>query len=265
MPNNPINKVVFGEDTLIDLTGDTVTADKLAQGYTAHNAAGVQITGTMTPGGGGDEDSMQVQYYSESGQWLSDIGLGAMLTAFSGGATLQAVITDENGSVKMTSMAKPVFSGSSVPDAVVWYFIEEDGGTLKQTAVTHAMDGTVTVEETTLAPGGAAVFTYNLDITDDNNITVISAPTFAEIMATAQTRQPVMINIFAFIPGLSPTNPVFALSTTNIMLLMVASPFSIDISAIGNVSSSSAGWVTISHNANDEITAKVITHNIPQA
>ncbi len=49
------SKVVFGDATLIDLTGDTVTADKLLSGYTAHDAAGNQITGTATAGGAASE------------------------------------------------------------------------------------------------------------------------------------------------------------------------------------------------------------------
>lgn len=40
------NKVVFGSTVLIDLTADTVTADKILASYTAHNAAGDIITGT---------------------------------------------------------------------------------------------------------------------------------------------------------------------------------------------------------------------------
>ena len=47
-----VNKVVLGEDTLIDLTGDTVSADKLAKGTTAHDMAGEPIVGTMEAGGG---------------------------------------------------------------------------------------------------------------------------------------------------------------------------------------------------------------------
>lgn len=48
-----VNKVVdVGGNTLVDLTGDTVTAETLAEGVTAHNSAGVQITGTMQSGGG---------------------------------------------------------------------------------------------------------------------------------------------------------------------------------------------------------------------
>lgn len=43
-----INKVIFGGDVLIDLTGDTVTADKLANGATAHDKTGAAITGTST-------------------------------------------------------------------------------------------------------------------------------------------------------------------------------------------------------------------------
>ena len=41
-----INKVVYGTNVLIDLTADTVTADALRQGYTAHSADGEKITGT---------------------------------------------------------------------------------------------------------------------------------------------------------------------------------------------------------------------------
>lgn len=41
-----INKVVYGTNTLIDLTADTVTAEQLLRGYTAHNQAGESITGT---------------------------------------------------------------------------------------------------------------------------------------------------------------------------------------------------------------------------
>ena len=42
-----INKVIFGGETLVDLTNDTVSTDTLAKGVTAHDKTGVQITGTM--------------------------------------------------------------------------------------------------------------------------------------------------------------------------------------------------------------------------
>lgn len=40
------NKVVYGSQVLIDLTGDTATADKILQGYTAHDKSGESVTGT---------------------------------------------------------------------------------------------------------------------------------------------------------------------------------------------------------------------------
>ena len=44
-----VNKVVLGSETLLDLTGDTVTKGTLLAGHTAHNAAGEQIEGEYTP------------------------------------------------------------------------------------------------------------------------------------------------------------------------------------------------------------------------
>lgn len=42
------NKIVYGGNVLIDLTGDTVAADKLLAGCTAHGKDGEEITGTCT-------------------------------------------------------------------------------------------------------------------------------------------------------------------------------------------------------------------------
>lgn len=41
-----INKVIYGGNILIDLTGDTVTPDKILSGYTAHDKSGASIEGT---------------------------------------------------------------------------------------------------------------------------------------------------------------------------------------------------------------------------
>ena len=43
-----ISKVVYGGTTLIDLTADTITADKLLTGVTAHGKDGEPITGSCT-------------------------------------------------------------------------------------------------------------------------------------------------------------------------------------------------------------------------
>lgn len=41
-----INKVIYGNKTLIDLTGDTVEPSKVLSGVTAHDKSGAPITGT---------------------------------------------------------------------------------------------------------------------------------------------------------------------------------------------------------------------------
>ncbi len=42
------SKIIYAGQTLIDLTADTVVADKLLKGFTAHGANGEAITGTCT-------------------------------------------------------------------------------------------------------------------------------------------------------------------------------------------------------------------------
>lgn len=43
-----INKIIFGSDVLIDLTGDTVTEDTLLSGAKAHDKSGTEIIGICT-------------------------------------------------------------------------------------------------------------------------------------------------------------------------------------------------------------------------
>lgn len=43
-----INKIIYGDRTLIDLTGDTATPDKVEKGLTFHDKSGNQVTGTST-------------------------------------------------------------------------------------------------------------------------------------------------------------------------------------------------------------------------
>jgi len=52
MANQYKNKIIYGGNTLIDLSGDTVTAATLLEGYTAHDASGAPIIGTASSGGG---------------------------------------------------------------------------------------------------------------------------------------------------------------------------------------------------------------------
>ena len=46
------NKVTINNQTLIDLSSDTVTPNTLLNGVTAHDNSGASITGTYVPSGG---------------------------------------------------------------------------------------------------------------------------------------------------------------------------------------------------------------------
>lgn len=45
--NQNVNKVVYGNATLIDLTSDTVTSSAMLEGYTAHDKSGSIISGSI--------------------------------------------------------------------------------------------------------------------------------------------------------------------------------------------------------------------------
>ena len=61
--------------TAVDISGDTVTAAHLEQGYTAHDAQGNAITGTLEPGGGGG-----LEY--ETGTWTPASDVSSQLLYF---------------------------------------------------------------------------------------------------------------------------------------------------------------------------------------
>lgn len=88
-----VNKVIFGGETLIDLTGDTITADKLAKGVTAHDKSGASITGTNTF----DSDTQ------DATAAVAEILAGK--TAYVRGAKLTGTMKN-NGSVTGTISAK---------------------------------------------------------------------------------------------------------------------------------------------------------------
>ena len=99
-----VNKVVLGEDTLIDLTADTVSADKLSKGVTAHDMAGEPIVGTMEAGGGASADEATIITNAEGkletvigGKWVDGLVDGPVIVdldpAYGKGSELGTYLT----------------------------------------------------------------------------------------------------------------------------------------------------------------------------
>lgn len=87
------NKIIYGGNTLIDLTSDTVSADKLLKDTTAHDKSGSPIVGTCTF----DSDTSD-----------ANIAVAEMLTgktAYARGAKLTGTMPNRGG-VKGTIKAK---------------------------------------------------------------------------------------------------------------------------------------------------------------
>lgn len=83
------SKVVYGSTVLIDLTADTVTADKILANYTAHDAAGNAVTGTCAFDVDSQDATVQV----------AEILTGK--TAYARGTKLTGTMPN-NGSVSLT-------------------------------------------------------------------------------------------------------------------------------------------------------------------
>ena len=96
-----LNKLVLGEDTLIDLTADTVSADKLSKGITAHNMAGESIVGTMEAGAGANADEATIITNAEGkletaigGKWVDGLVDGPTIaTVYGTGQDVSEYIT----------------------------------------------------------------------------------------------------------------------------------------------------------------------------
>lgn len=84
------NKVIVNNQTIIDLTADTVTAATLKKGVTAHDASGTQITGTL------EESSTSETWVLDSAAYYADTGRTFNAVFTSNGLSFSSITLSEN-------------------------------------------------------------------------------------------------------------------------------------------------------------------------
>ena len=105
-----VNKVVYGGNTLIDLSGSTVTPETLLEGETAYNAAGELITGTGSLGTV-RYDTTQELTDEQKAQARTNIGAEASGTAASLMNRTNAVNVADTNYGKV--MARGIYAGTT--------------------------------------------------------------------------------------------------------------------------------------------------------
>lgn len=103
----PVNKVIYGDEVLIDLTADTVTAASLLKGVTAHRADGSTIIGVMTAKMDDDPDYVLAngfksgtKTYSNNGRTITCISSSGdkLIKTFSEDLlTCESILSNQNG------------------------------------------------------------------------------------------------------------------------------------------------------------------------
>lgn len=173
------NKIVFGNETLIDLTADTITAADLAQGKTAHDRSGAVITGTCTY----DADT------SDATASASEILSGQ--TAYAGGQELTGTMPNRGG-------VTGTISDKTVPYAIQQGYHDGSGtvgidateaakiieGNIKEGVQILGVTGTYTGEEITAQAKTSTPYTTAQTILPDAGYDYLSQVTVEAIAYT---------------------------------------------------------------------------------
>ena len=160
-----INKVIYGNDTLIDLTSDTVEAGNLLSGETAHDRSGAQITGTATA------DTLDaVAYTAQTGRTANEkatarSNIGAMAADATPVPAAHASTHAANGSDPITPASIGAMAAGATPTPAAHHTTHEAGGSDEITLPTASTSGAgivqlydgVDSDSTTLAATAAAV------------------------------------------------------------------------------------------------------------
>lgn len=157
-----ISKVVYGGETLIDLTADTVQADKLLKGYTAHGADGEKINGACEFDAN-TQDATAIASEILSGKTAYNKGnkitgtmknngaVSGTISSKAGKYTIPQGYHDGSGTVQISSAEQAKIIGSNIRQGVSILGVE---GTMSTTEGEKRQEKTVTptTEEQIIVP-----------------------------------------------------------------------------------------------------------------
>lgn len=180
------NKIIYGGTVLIDLTADTVTADKLAEGITAHDKSGDIITGTNTFDSDTSDDTAAVAEIL-SGKTAHARGVQLTGTMPNNGAVTGTISTkaqeytipqgyhDGSGKVSISSIEREKIIAENIRQGVVILGIE---GTMSGQEDVNAQTKTITPATTAQTITPDTGYNYFSQVTV-NAIPYVEAPNSA--------------------------------------------------------------------------------------
>ena len=176
MANTNVNKVVINGMTKIDLTGDTVNAEKLLSGYTAHDKSGAAITDTCTfnadtsdTTASADEVLSGETFYGPSGAKITGSmpnrgGENGSISEKNGQYTIHQGYHDGSGKVGISSVEKAKLVPENIREGITVLGVQ---GTMSGGESVQAETKTVTPSFTQqiLTPNTAQGYNYLSQVT----------------------------------------------------------------------------------------------------
>ncbi len=151
-----ISKVIYGGQTLIDLTADTVTADKLLTGYKAHGADGEIVEGTCAFDANTQDATAtaaeilkgKVAYNKGNritGSMTNNGAVSGTISTKAGAYTVPQGYHDGSGKVQISAAEQAKLIGSNIREGVTILGV---AGTMSSTEGEKAQEKTVTPKAT---------------------------------------------------------------------------------------------------------------------